>query len=452
MKNIFYASLLLITLISGISLAQVTITSAASGNWNDAATWVGGVAPSGIDAVIIASTHTVTVDNAGALGEAVTVNAGGTLNIVGAGGAKFASSLAVNGTLTVNTSDSLIVGYLSTGDKKIDLTNSNTGVGTFTRGTVLVYGKFNTSGLTTTTINGANIIIDAKGSTGYAFRSTTGSGGTHPFTFTSGTITILNPAVNSANAELAMSASIAPDISGTATFVLGQGAGTVASAAGYRISLNSINYLNNIKINTGSVNLNLLSNVNVKGKLELTGNGTLAAGTFYLKYGNGGTLEYNASSPQTTSDFEFPAADTLKPTNLTINNSSGVTLHASRSITGNYTPASGSLILNGNTFTYGNLVSVKQSFEQPVSTELFQNYPNPFNPSTSISFSIPKSSFVTIIVYDISGNEVATLMNDYKSAGTHNVSFDASKLSSGVYLYRLIADNSVLSKKLTLIK
>ena len=122
------------------------------------------------------------------------------MNIIGAGGAKFTGNLVVNGTLLVNTTDSVIVGYSSTGDKKIDLTSSLTGVATFTQGTVFIYGKFNTAGLNTTTINGANIIIDAQGSTGYAFRSTTGTGGTHPFTFTSGTVAIINPAALSANA------------------------------------------------------------------------------------------------------------------------------------------------------------------------------------------------------------------------------------------------------------
>jgi len=69
--------------------------------------------------------------------------------------------------------------------------------------------------------------------------------------------------------------------------------------------------------------------------------------------------------------------------------------------------------------------------------ELNQNYPNPFNPSTNISFSLPKRSFVSLKVFDVLGREVATLVDGEKSAGVHTVSWDASRLSSGVFIYRL---------------
>ena len=250
-----------------------------------------------------------------------------------------------------------------------------------------------------------------------------------------------------------MSASIAPDISGTAMFVLGQGASTVSSTAGYRISLNWVGLLNHLTLNTGSVGVTLLTNVTVKGILKMKSKGTLSLGTFALKFGAGGTLEYNGSVAQTTSDFEFPPADsTFKPTNLTINNAAGVTLHADRAITGTYTLLNGNLNLNGHTFTYGTFVSVEDDLEQPKEFALSQNYPNPFNPTTSISFSIPQSSFVTLKVYDVIGNEIVSLVNEQKDAGNYKFNFDASKLSTGVYLYRLSADNSVISKKMILIK
>ncbi len=85
--------------------------------------------------------------------------------------------------------------------------------------------------------------------------------------------------------------------------------------------------------------------------------------------------------------------------------------------------------------------------------ELMQNYPNPFNPSTSIQYSIPASGVVTLEVFDTMGRRVALLVNnEQKKAGTHQLSFDASALSSGVYLYRLQAGDDVSIKKLTLIK
>lgn len=83
---------------------------------------------------------------------------------------------------------------------------------------------------------------------------------------------------------------------------------------------------------------------------------------------------------------------------------------------------------------------------------LDQNYPNPFNPSTMISYSIPQSSFVTLKVYDIIGNEVATLVNETKSAGNYDVRFDASNLSNGVYLYSIKTTNFTSTKKMILVK
>jgi len=83
---------------------------------------------------------------------------------------------------------------------------------------------------------------------------------------------------------------------------------------------------------------------------------------------------------------------------------------------------------------------------------LYQNYPNPFNPSTKIKFQIPENSFVTLKVYDVLGNEVATLVNQEKPIGSCNVEFDASSLPSGIYLYQLQAGNYFETKKMILLK
>ena len=90
---------------------------------------------------------------------------------------------------------------------------------------------------------------------------------------------------------------------------------------------------------------------------------------------------------------------------------------------------------------------------------LDQNYPNPFNPATTINYSVPKAALVTIKVYDILGKEVATLVNEQKTAGNYEVQFDANRLSSGVYFYRMQANLSaglgqsfVQTKKLLLMK
>ena len=83
---------------------------------------------------------------------------------------------------------------------------------------------------------------------------------------------------------------------------------------------------------------------------------------------------------------------------------------------------------------------------------LHQNYPNPFNPSTTISYSISKRSYVTIKVYDIIGKEVAELINGEKSAGKYEIQFDANVLSSGIYFYQLEADDFIARRKMILIK
>ncbi|MBN1638148.1 MAG: T9SS type A sorting domain-containing protein [Ignavibacteriales bacterium] len=84
--------------------------------------------------------------------------------------------------------------------------------------------------------------------------------------------------------------------------------------------------------------------------------------------------------------------------------------------------------------------------------ELSQNYPNPFNPSTAIKFSLPEASVVKLSVYNILGEQVALLKNEQMNAGLHSVEFNASHLSSGIYLYRLEADKFTETKKMILLK
>ncbi|MCB9248880.1 MAG: T9SS type A sorting domain-containing protein [Ignavibacteriales bacterium] len=88
----------------------------------------------------------------------------------------------------------------------------------------------------------------------------------------------------------------------------------------------------------------------------------------------------------------------------------------------------------------------------PTGFELTQNYPNPFNPTTKINFQIPSAQNVSLKVYNLLGQEVATLLNEQMGAGVYEVGFDASQLSSGVYIYSLKAGSFVASKKMTLVK
>ena len=104
-------------------------------------------------------------------------------------------------------------------------------------------------------------------------------------------------------------------------------------------------------------------------------------------------------------------------------------------------------------FHLGSITGVsKNELTIPRNYSLSQNYPNPFNPSTTIEYSIPKSSFVSLKVYDVLGREVVTLVDEEKSQGNYLVVFNAKGLSSGIYFYRMQAENFVEIKKLILMK
>jgi hypothetical protein len=88
----------------------------------------------------------------------------------------------------------------------------------------------------------------------------------------------------------------------------------------------------------------------------------------------------------------------------------------------------------------------------PTNFSLSQNYPNPFNPSTTIQFSLPKSGDITLKIYNLLGEEVKTLVNEFKEIGNHTVQFNASNLASGIYFYRLQAESFIQTRKMILIK
>ncbi len=103
---------------------------------------------------------------------------------------------------------------------------------------------------------------------------------------------------------------------------------------------------------------------------------------------------------------------------------------------------------NGD-FEYSDIVEVEIA---PSVFSLSQNYPNPFNPSTAISYQLPANNFATLKVYDVLGNQVASLVNEQKPAGVYEVEFNASEFGSGVYFYRLQAGTFIETKKMVLLR
>jgi len=114
---------------------------------------------------------------------------------------------------------------------------------------------------------------------------------------------------------------------------------------------------------------------------------------------------------------------------------------------------SGILISWGLTLFYQSVTGIEQKdLHIPISYQLEQNYPNPFNPTTTIEFSLPHTEFVTLKIYNILGEEVATLVSERLTAGGYKYNWDASSLASGVYLYRIQAGNYVEAKKMVLLR
>lgn len=176
------------------------------------------------------------------------------------------------------------------------------------------------------------------------------------------------------------------------------------------------------------------------------------AGTEYLvlQHNSGGTILPPFTGPGLLLHFESPTdpptlvADCMtRPTSMTLDKKSGklyVSEHAGRVV-----------VLNISSFLAKSGES-EQTSSIPNEIVLDQNYPNPFNPSTIISWHLPASSQVTLKVYDILGNEVAALVDEYKDAGSYEVEFNASNLTSGMYIYKLTASGLTNTKKLLLLK
>jgi photosystem II stability/assembly factor-like uncharacterized protein len=171
--------------------------------------------------------------------------------------------------------------------------------------------------------------------------------------------------------------------------------------------------------------------------LALGGNLFQEAGGIYLTTDGGANwnLDLNSSAEMFSYDVVMTSADSLDVWCV--------------GSTGGGTGYTGKLYKTSK----GNPVGVKEANNViPGEFKLYQNYPNPFNPSTRISWQSPIGSWQSIKIYDILGNEVTTLVDEFKPAGNYEVEFNAELLSSGVYHYTMVTDNFVQTKKMMLLK
>ena len=105
---------------------------------------------------------------------------------------------------------------------------------------------------------------------------------------------------------------------------------------------------------------------------------------------------------------------------------------------------------NDGQFEYSKTIEVDMNGVKKF--ELSQNYPNPFNPSTTIKFNLPEAGIVKLTLFNILGQQIRTLVNEFKESGVHTINFDASELNSGMYIYKIESGSFTQTRKMTLVK
>lgn len=513
----FLQLFVVLSIVSTVSFAQ-TITSAATGNWSSAATWVGGVVPDANADVVIADGHTVTLDGNYSV-KNLTVGGGtsGTFQT----GRTAPYTLTVTGNIVCNAGSSFKPQGSQTGTGSLVHTiilsgnftyngsatgfNLRSGSATAVPATVGVInfefvGSSNSTIAGTYTVN-ANafngIKINKTGTAKVILANTvyilSGSSSDPKsqsvLDFTNGIVetganTLIHSTTNTSNIVNASSKSYV-----VGNFATGVNLQTrlfpVGDVGGYRpitikstssIGQSSSNGYHHVTVSTTKGNAN-------------NGTSTLAGGidkvsasryykiTFYKGTAtNASTLSFNTFAPSYGSDDGVAAGNTNLRVAYSTNERAtwtgfGQTIDHSTSLVttpNTITPDSlvTSVVLNdaqsiyvalarksGTTEnTLGTGTAVEKEDGLPSEFSLSQNYPNPFNPSTTISFSIPKSSFVNLKVYDVIGKEVANLLSEFVNAGNYKVNIEASNLASGIYFYNLQSGSFNQTRKMILMK
>ncbi|MBM4157676.1 MAG: T9SS type A sorting domain-containing protein [Ignavibacteria bacterium] len=215
----------------------------------------------------------------------------------------------------------------------------------------------------------------------------------------------------------------------------------------------------NPEVNRTGLNLSNLANTFYFGSTSGSPMNVELASFSYNVNNNIVTLLWSTSSEINNYGFDVERRNSLYNNwvkvgfvkgNGTVSQTSYYSFTDNNILTGKYSYRLKQIDYNGN-YEYHYLQN-EVEIGVPGKFNLSQNYPNPFNPVTKINFEIPKDVYVTLKVYDISGREVKSLVNDIRTAGYHTVEFNASNLSSGIYFYTLKAGEFSKTLKMTLIK
>jgi hypothetical protein len=281
-----------------------------------------------------------------------------------------------------------------------------------------------------------SIVVSVTGDTVYAggtFNEVNGGTARNylaSFNSSDGTLTAWDPDLNNIASALALSGN---------TLIVG---GSFTNVAG---GTTSRNYLASYNTSTGTLNAWDPNLNQVVSALTIKGSRVYAAGNFTTVDG-GVTTRNHLAAFDTASSIATnwnPNANELA--------SAIATVSTEIYVGGSFSTISGI----GRESVAGMddpLTFVTSGEALPTSISLEQNFPNPFNPSTTIKYSIPKSSLVVLKIYDVLGNEVATLVNNEKPVGSYEVEFNATDLSSGIYFYKLQAGSFVATKKMILLR
>ncbi len=169
------------------------------------------------------------------------------------------------------------------------------------------------------------------------------------------------------------------------------------------------------------------------------------AGMFDIRYSSGRIAEDLNSAIKTIemSGVTYPLTVRVENMNVKLQDPSGKEINAELK------PGE-KITITDNSIDKLNVLSGK--IIAPIEYTLEQNYPNPFNPATRIRFNLPEAGNVKLTIYNILGQEIRTLVNEYKESGVYTISFDASGLNSGMYIYKIEANGFVQTRKMTLVK